>query len=104
LDNGHAPVVVEKDFHYDPILHDLCPDDVTLFGFFQSEKWFKDIEPEIRKKQIEPRVLWQNSKEFISEFEKAYEKAVAEYPFNNNLHKFMKPHWHHNAVDQQIAV
>lgn len=83
----------------------------------KTEDWtkeeLKDIQGKLKnhiinqqnlKKQIEPRVLWQNSKEFISEFEKAYEKAVAEYPFNNNLHKFMKPHWHHNAVDQQIAV
>jgi len=56
------------------------------------------------KKEAEPKVFWQNSKEFIFEFEKAYEKAVIEYPFNNNLHKFMKPHWHQNAVDQQIVV
>jgi len=70
LDNGHAPVVVENDYHYDPILHDLCPDDVSLFGFFQSEKWFKDIESEIREDFTFEEGILNPCKEFISEFEK----------------------------------
>jgi hypothetical protein len=49
VDNGFAPVVVEKQFHYDDELHDLCPNDVSLFGFFQTEKYFKNIENEIRE-------------------------------------------------------
>ena len=48
LDRGHAPIVQEKFFHFDQELFDLCPNDVSLFGFFQSEKWFKNIENQIR--------------------------------------------------------
>jgi len=48
LDNGHAPVVMEKHFHFDEELHRMCPNDVSLFGFFQSEKYFLNIEQEIR--------------------------------------------------------
>jgi hypothetical protein len=47
LDRGHAPVVVEKQFHFDQELLQLCPNDVSLHGFFQTEKYFKHIENEI---------------------------------------------------------
>ena len=41
LDRGHAPVVIEKSFEFDEELHKMCPNDVSLFGFFQTEKYFK---------------------------------------------------------------
>lgn len=49
LDRGYAPVVQEKFFHYDEELHRMCPNDVSLFGYFQSEKYFKNIEESIRE-------------------------------------------------------
>jgi Glycosyl transferase family 11 len=48
LDRGYAPIVQEKFFHFDQELFDLCPNEVSLYGFFQSEKWFKNIENQIR--------------------------------------------------------
>jgi len=48
LDRGYAPVAQEKHFHFDEILFNMCPDEITLAGFFQSEKYFKNIEEEIR--------------------------------------------------------
>ena len=44
LDGGNAPVAQEKSFEFDQLLYDQCPNDVSLFGFFQSEKYFKHIE------------------------------------------------------------
>jgi hypothetical protein len=49
LDNGHAPIVGERYFHFDEELFNLCPNDVSLLGFFQTEKYFKHIENEIRE-------------------------------------------------------
>ena len=49
LDQGHAPIVKEKFFHFDEELFNLCPNEVSLYGFFQSEKWFKYIESQIRE-------------------------------------------------------
>jgi len=41
-------VVVEKHFHFDPEILEL-PDNVYLTGYWQSEKYFKDIEDIIRQ-------------------------------------------------------
>lgn len=49
LDMGYAPVVIEKQFHFDEELYNLCPNEVSLHGFFQTEKYFKNIETQIRK-------------------------------------------------------
>jgi hypothetical protein len=41
--------VGERFFHFDQQLFDNCPDNVSLHGFFQSEKYFAHISDEIRK-------------------------------------------------------
>ena len=48
LDRGYAPVAEEKHFHFDNVFFNMCPDEISIFGFFQSEKYFKHIENEIR--------------------------------------------------------
>jgi len=47
IDMGHAPIVTEKQFHFDEELFSLCPNDVSLHGFFQTEKYFHHIKNEI---------------------------------------------------------
>ena len=60
--------VVESFFHFDEALFKNCPDNVSLHGFFQTEKYFKHIEDDIRKDfefldyHLEPCL------EFIDEF------------------------------------
>ena len=49
LNNGHAPVLQERQFHFDDELFRMCPDHVSLQGYFQTEKYFKHIENEIRE-------------------------------------------------------
>ncbi|OUU22280.1 MAG: hypothetical protein CBC13_07860 [Planctomycetia bacterium TMED53] len=41
--------VEENSFGLDRSLWESCPDDISLFGFFQTEKYFKHIEIEIRE-------------------------------------------------------
>jgi hypothetical protein len=48
LDRGFAPVVMEKHFHFDKELLELCPNDVSVQGFFQTEKYFQHIADQIR--------------------------------------------------------
>ena len=71
LDNGHAPVVVEKHFHFDEELHRMCPNDVSLFGFFQSEKYFANIKDEIREDFTFHDSILNPVKELISSLDSA---------------------------------
>ena len=41
--------VEESGFHFDEHLFNTCKDNVDLYGYFQSEKYFKHIEDRIRK-------------------------------------------------------
>jgi len=43
------PMMQERGFNFDENLFNNCPDNVDLFGYFQSEKYFEHIEDEIRK-------------------------------------------------------
>ena len=42
-------VVQEKHFHFDENLFNNCPDNVCLVGYFQTEKYFKNVEQIIRE-------------------------------------------------------
>ena len=45
----NAPYKQEGSFRFDEDLFENCPDEVNLYGYFQSEKYFKHIEQEIRE-------------------------------------------------------
>ena len=61
--------VGERFFHFDDVLFEQCPDNVSLHGFFQSEKYFNHIEKEIRKDYTFLDEHLEPCKEFMSEFE-----------------------------------
>lgn len=43
------PIIKESTFNFDLELFNNCSDNVDLFGYFQNEKYFKNIEEEIRQ-------------------------------------------------------
>ena len=47
-DNFSAPYIQESSFNFDKELFENCKDNANLYGFFQTEKYFKHIEKEIR--------------------------------------------------------
>ena len=47
--DAKRPVLQEKQFHFDEELFNNCPDWVTLWGFFQSEKYFLNVRDELIK-------------------------------------------------------
>ena len=52
MDVGYIPHernLQEPHYHFSQELLDKCPDNVSLVGYFQSEKYFKHIEDDIRK-------------------------------------------------------
>ena len=42
-------ILAERTHRFDKELFTNCPDDVDLFGYYQTEKYFKHIEDEIRE-------------------------------------------------------
>jgi len=41
-------LIGERFFHFDDQLFNQCPDNASLWGFFQSEKYFKHVEEDVR--------------------------------------------------------
>ena len=56
---------VWKEFHFNEKLFNECPDNVNLDGYFQSEKYFKNIEKEIREDFIFQDEILNPCKEMI---------------------------------------
>ena len=48
LNNQNKNILTEKIFTFDENFFNFCPDNVDISGFFQTEKYFKHIESEIR--------------------------------------------------------
>ena len=49
IQTSQNPVLQERVFHFDEELFNNCPNNIDLLGYFQTEKYFKHIEGEIRK-------------------------------------------------------
>jgi len=69
LDNGYAPTVVERNYHFDQELFDLCPDHISLQGFFQTEKYFRNIRDVIRSEYTFHDHILEPCKEVIEGFD-----------------------------------
>ena len=65
----NRPVVQEESFHFNEELFNKCPDWVSLWGFFQTEKYFKHIEKEIREDFTFKDEILEPCKEMMSQFD-----------------------------------
>ncbi len=63
------PLLQEKGFGFDEQFLSNCPDNVDLFGYYQSEKYFKHIEDEIRKDFTFKKEVLDLSLDFFKNFE-----------------------------------
>lgn len=62
------PTLSESKYSFDSELFNNCPDNVSLCGFFQSEKYFENIRSEIRKDFEFKEEIYKVSKEVIDNF------------------------------------
>lgn len=62
------PSVSEKSFNFDKDLFENCPNNVDLFGYYQSEKYFKHIESEIKVDFTFKETLLLDANRFLHEF------------------------------------
>jgi len=64
-------MVKESGFHFDEYLFNNCEDNVDLYGYFQSEKYFKNIEEDLRKDFTFKSEVVDVCEEFIQEIVKS---------------------------------
>ena len=57
----------ERQFNYDPELVEQCPDDVSLYGYFQTEKYFSHITDSIKEDFTFKKDVLENCKEVMEE-------------------------------------
>ena len=88
LNNGHAPVLQERFFHFDQELFDHCPDHVSIQGYFQTEKYFKHIEHQIRAEFTFVDDILEPCKEMISSVDKPIALHIrrGDYVINSENH------------------
>ena len=58
-------------FHFNEKFFNECPDNVNISGFYQSEKWFKDIEDEVRNDFTFKDEILSVCESFIKQFDSA---------------------------------
>ena len=59
----------ERQFHFDQELLDQCPDDVSLHGYYQTEKYFSNIADSIKEDFTFHDEVVENCKEVIEDME-----------------------------------
>ena len=102
LNNGHAPVVQERFFHFDEELFRLCPDHVNLQGYFQTEKYFKHIEDELRKDFTFNSEILEPCKEMVESVDNPIALHVrrTDYVRNQANHNLLSLEYYQAALEQ----
>ena len=86
--------VQEPHYHFSQELLDNCPDNVSLVGYFQSEKYFKHIEDDIRK-LFAPK---KEAKEAYEEVKELFDDPVAVHIRRGD---FLRNSVHHHNLSMQ---
>ncbi len=102
LDMGQAPVAQEKHFHFDEVLLNQCPNDVSLLGYFQSEKYFKHIESSIKEDFVFRNHILEPCKEIAESFENPVSLHVrrTDYLTNSANHHNLDMSYYEEALKQ----
>lgn len=110
LDRGHAPVAGEVSFKFDPFIFNQCPNEISLMGFFQSEKYFEKIADSIREDFTFHAHILEPCKEMISELNNPIALHIrrTDYLTDNN-HTTLDIEYYETALkefddDRQVIV
>lgn len=100
IDNGHAPTVEERFFHFDEELFLMCPDHISLNGYFQTEKYFKHIESEIRNDFTFKDEILEPCREMISSVENPIALHIrrTDYLMNSGNHYNLPLSYYEDAL------
>jgi len=93
----------ECGFEFDKALFDKCPDNCNLFGFFQTEKYFKHISDEIRKDFTFKKPFVDECKEIV---ESVFDDPIAlhirrgDFLINSGNHHNLPLEWYEKALSK----
>jgi hypothetical protein len=96
----------ESGFHFDEELFKNPPSDTSLYGFFQSEKYFSNISNEIVKDFTFKNEILEPCIEFISKVTSFYGKTVSlhirrgDYLTNSANHYNLSLDWYQKALEK----
>jgi hypothetical protein len=100
--DANRPTIAESGFSFDEKLFNECPDWVCIQGFFQSEKYFKHIENEIRSDFEFKDEILNPCKEMISQLDSspiALHIRRTDYITNSN-HTVLDLEYYQKALDE----
>jgi hypothetical protein len=101
LDRGYAPVAKEVTFGFDEHLFNQCPNDISIFGFFQTEKYFERIKSSIEEDFTFRSHILSPCKEMISSLDKPISLHVrrTDYLTNPN-HTALDLNYYEQALEK----
>jgi hypothetical protein len=96
------PVVQEQGFQFNETLFNECPDWVSLYGFFQTEKYFKHIADEVRDDFSFKDEIENPCKEMISAVEDPISLHIrrGDFLINNANHNNLTLDYYAKALDK----
>jgi len=103
----------EESFHFDETLFNNCPDNLSLYGFFQTEKYFKHIEDTIRRDFIFKKRIRDECKEIVEEvFDQdpiALHIRRGDFLINSGNHHNLSIDWYEKALkkfdpDKEVII
>jgi hypothetical protein len=102
LDNGYAPEAGESFFHFDELLFNQCPNDVSLIGYFQSEKYFLHIKDSIKEDFTFNEEILKPCQEMISSLDKPISLHVrrTDYLTNSANHYNLQLDYYEQALSK----
>jgi hypothetical protein len=98
--DSNRPIVTESSFCFDENLFNNCPDWISIQGFFQSEKYFKNIKEEIKKDFSFKNFILDPALEAIQNFNNPVSLHIrrTDYKVNPN-HKILSLDYYKKALD-----
>ena len=108
-----SDILTEQRFDFDETLFNNCPDNVSLYGFFQTEKYFKHIEDTIRRDFIFKKRIRDECKEIVEEvFDQdpiALHIRRGDFLINSGNHHNLSIDWYEKALkkfdpDREVII
>ena len=108
-----SDILTEQRFDFDETLFNNCPDNVSLYGFFQTEKYFKHIEDTIRRDFIFKKRIRDECKEIVEEvFDQdpiALHIRRGDFLINSGNHHNLSLDWYEKALkkfdpDREVII